>query len=209
MCMKRVCRIAFGWFVAIAALFVVSCSNETDTTLNTQQKSIQNYLTGSHQPKLVAEEDLAHSLDEEPQFYTHWGLDIFRYISTYYDDDRSSKPQAEAGDKVEIMYSAYIFTNGKPSISNLFATNVQASIDQLTALGLNTSYEWTTDPFAFTLGGGEILGGLETALEGCREGDKVEVYLTFEAAYGKNHVGMVPSKSAQMWDIEIVSVTKK
>ena len=209
MCMKRVYRIAMSIVAAVVATFVVSCSNETDTTLNSQQKAIQNYLTGAHQPRLIAEEDLGHSLDDEPQFYSHWGLDIFRYISTYYAEGRDSKPMAEPGDELKIAYTAYIFTSGKPAVANIFATNEQESIDQLKALGLNTTYEWTTDPYQFTLGGDKVLDSLQTALEGCREGDSVEVYLTFEAAYGKDYIGNVPSKSALMWDIDIIGVTKK
>ena len=42
----------------------------------------------------------------------------------------------------------------------------------------------------------------------CVEGDSVEIYLTYDAAYGKHYVGMVPAKSAVVWYIDIVSVTK-
>jgi FKBP-type peptidyl-prolyl cis-trans isomerase 2 len=91
----------------------------------------------------------------------------------------------------------------------MFATNKQESINQLVAHGLNTSYEWTTEPLKAKIGNGDIMESLEIALEGCHEGDSVEVYLTFESAYGHNHIGMVPSKSAQVWYIDIKSVTKK
>jgi hypothetical protein len=187
----------------------VSCSNETDTTLNSQQKSIVSYLTGSHQPRLVAESEIGSSLDSEPQFYTQWGLDMFRYISTYYDAERSSKTQIAAGDKITIVYSAYIFTGSRPSTANLFATNDETLINELKALGLDTSYEWTTEPLEVTVGSDDLLDSLSTALEGCYEGDSLEVYLTFETGYGNKYVGMVPGKSAQAWYIDVKSVTKK
>ena len=57
-----------------------------------------------------------------------------------------------------------------------------------------------------TFGKEEILPGLETALVGCREGDSVEIYLTYDEAYGKHYVGMVPAKSAVVWFIDIVDV---
>jgi FKBP-type peptidyl-prolyl cis-trans isomerase len=41
---------------------------------------------------------------------------------------------------------------------------------------------------------------------GCREGDSVEIYLTYDEAYGKHYVGMVPAKSAVVWFIDIVDV---
>ena len=59
-----------------------------------------------------------------------------------------------------------------------------------------------------TLGKGELLSSLETALEGCREGDEVEIYLTYPEAYGNKYIGKVPSKSSQMWVIKIDKVIK-
>lgn len=209
MYMSRVFNIAILFVAVIAAALFVSCSNETDTTLNSQQKSIVSYLTGSHQPRLVAESEIGSSFDSEPQFYTQWGLDMFRYISTYYDAERSSKTQIAAGDKITIVYSAYIFTGSRPSTANLFATNDETLINELKALGLDTSYEWTTEPLEVTVGSDELLDSLSTALEGCYEGDSLEVYLTFETGYGNKFVGMVPGKSAQAWYIDVKSVTKK
>ena len=207
--MNRVYNIAILVVALFAALIVVSCNNETDTTLNTQQKNIANYLKGSHQPRLIPEEEISNSLDDEPQFYTHWGLDIYRYVSTYYDAERSSKPQIATGDTISIIYSAYVFKSGKPSSSDLFATNDETLINDLKAQGLDTSYEWTTEPVEVRVGSGDLLDSLDIALEGCYEGDVVEVYITFEAGYGNKYLGMVPAKSAQVWFIEVKSVTKK
>ncbi|MBO5831537.1 MAG: FKBP-type peptidyl-prolyl cis-trans isomerase [Alistipes sp.] len=207
--MMRVCKIVILWVTMIVVASFVACSNETDSTLNSQQNSIVNYLKGSHQPRLIPESEIGNSLDDNPEFYTQWGLDIFRYVSTYYDEDRSQRATIEAGDIVELQYTAYIFRSSKPSTSDMFATNKQESINQLVAQGLNTSYEWTTEPLKAKIGNGDIMESLEIALEGCHEGDSVEVYLTFESAYGHNHIGMVPSKSAQVWYIDIKSVTKK
>ena len=206
--MNRVFNIAIMCVAVLAATLFVSCSNQTDATLTSQQKSIVSYLTGSHQPRLVAESDVGSSFDSEPQFYTQWGLDMFRYISTYYDADRTSKTQIAAGDKISIIYSAYIFTSGRPTINNLFATNDETLIAELEAQGLDTSYEWTTEPLEVIVGSDDILDSLSTALEGCYEGDSLEVYLTFEAGYGNKYVGMVPGKSAQVWYIDVKSVTK-
>lgn len=207
--MMKICKISLLAVAAFVAALVVSCSNETDSTLNSQQNSIVNYLKGSHQPRLIPEAELSNSLDSEPKFYTQWGLNIFRYIATYYDTERDTRAIAQAGDKLELRYSAYIFNNSKPTIDNLFATNDEARIAELEAKGLNTSYEWTTDPLEAILGQGDILEGLEIAIEGCREGDSIEVYLTFESGYGNKYVGMVPGKSAQVWYIDILKVTKK
>lgn len=207
--MKHIATIIAGIIFSLVATLPMGCSNETDTALTSQQNSISKYLTGSHQPRLIPESELASSLEEQPQYFTQWGLDIYRYISTMYEEGREERAIAERGDELSITYTAYVFTNNKPSAANMFATNDQASIDQLIALGLTPDYGWTNEPVTIRLGHGDILSSLDTALEGCREGDNVEIYLTFEEGYGKHHVGMVPSKSAQMWVIDINAITKR
>lgn len=200
-------NIAF-WVVAlVATLFVVSCSNDTDTVLTSQQTSISKYLEGSHQPRLIAESEISASLDNEPEYYEQWGLDLYRYIATRYAEGRDEKPTVDWGSTITISYSAYIFTGSKPAISSLYATNEEDKIEELKKLGLNTSYEWTTDPLEVTIGESAILKGLEEALPECKEGDTVEIYMTFPKANGNNYVGMVPAKSAVMWIINILSVT--
>jgi hypothetical protein len=206
--MRGVGKIAYLCIVALMVMITVSCSNESDTTLTSQQTSISRYLTSSHQPRLIAESEISSSLENEPQFYTQWGLDIYRYIATYYAEGREDKSIIEAGSKISFTYDAYIFTGSKPNISSIYATNRAASIDELKAAGLNTEYEWTTDPMVVTIGKEEIIPALETALMGCREGDSLEIYLTYDVAYGKHYVGLVPSMSSVVWYMDIISVTK-
>ena len=207
--MFKVKKIAFMAVMTLVMALVVSCSNQTDTTLTQQQTGISSYLKNSHQPRLIPEAEIAESLDEQPKFYSQWGLDIYRYIATYYDEDRASKPAVALGNEVALRYSAYIFRNSTPSLNDLFATNDEAKIRELVSNGLDASYEWSSEPLVVTFGSGEILDSLEIALEGCHEGDSVEVYLTFESGYGNKYLGMVPQKSALVWYIDILSVTKK
>lgn len=195
-------------FAVVLLLFVVSCNNETDTKLTTQQDSISKYLTSSHQPRLISEAEADSSLDDQPHYFTQWGLDIYRYISTMYAEGRDEAEVVETGDKLRIVYTAYIFKNSAPTIENMYATNDPTSIEKLEASGLDTEYEWSTEPFEFILGEGDVLESLETALVGCREGDSVEVYLTYKAAYGNNYIGKVPSYSSVVWFVDIVSVEK-
>lgn len=204
--MKRLCNIAIVAVVALVATFSLSCSNENDSVLTNQQSKISSYLKSSHQPRLIAEAEVSASLDSEPQFYSQWGLDIYRYIATYYAEGREEQPEVTNRSTIDIVYTAYVFPNAKPTTANMYATNDPDSIAELEKLGLNTEYEWTTDPMQVTLGREEILPGLETALVGCRKGDSVEIYLTYDMAYGKHYVGMVPAKSAVVWFIDIVDV---
>ena len=207
--MIKVTKIAFMAVMTLVMTLAMSCSNQTDTTLTQQQNSIGSYLKNSHQPRLIPEAEIGESLDENPQFYSQWGLDIYRYIATYYDEERASKPVVALGDEVALRYSAYLFKSSRPTSGDLFATNDEAKIQELVSAGLDASYEWSSEPLVVSFGSGEIFDSLEIALEGCHEGDSVEVYLTFEAGYGNNYVGMVPKKSAMVWYIDILSVTKK
>lgn len=204
--MKILRHISLLTAVAIIATALASCSNENDTVLTQQQNAISRYLTSSHKPKLYAEADINNSLEDEPPFYTQWGLDIYRYIATYYDEGREDRPEVKRGSQIAITYTAYIFTSGAPSATDIFATNDADSIATLESQGLNTEYEWTTDPWETTIGSEEMLPALETALKGCRESDSVEIYLTYDVAYGKHYIGMVPAKSSMVWYIDIISV---
>lgn len=205
MYMKATRRITTIIAMLAIALLSLSCSNDTDTTLSSQQKAIENYLTGSHNPRLIEEINIPESMEEQPAFYTHWALNVFRYIATYYDEGREEKPVIKRGTTFDIKYTAYTFKSGAPSINDMFATNDQAKIDELYR-GYDDENVWSSEPMRITLGHQDLVSGLEKALEGCREGDKIEVYLTFDAAYGKKYVGMVPSKTAVMWNIEILDV---
>ena len=206
--MKRLYNIAIVAVVALAATITLSCSNENDTVLTGQQSKISSYLKSSHQPRLIPESEIPSSLDNEPKFYTQWGLDIYRYIATYYDLDRDKWPEIVNGTTFDMTYSAYIFKSSAPTFTDLFATNDAENLQKLQDAGLNTSYEWSSEPMRITLGKGELLSSLETALEGCREGDEVEIYLTYPEAYGNKYIGKVPSKSSQMWVIKIDKVIK-
>ena len=143
--------------VTLVMTFALSCSNQTDTTLTQQQTSISNYLKSSHQPRLIPEAEISESLEANPEFYSQWGLDIYRYVATYYDENRQSKPVVALGNEVALRYSAYIFKNSQPSTDNLFATNDEAKIDELISAGLDASYEWSSEPLVVTFGEGEIL----------------------------------------------------
>ena len=202
--METIKRIYTAVTAICVALMMFACSNDTDTVLTTQQKSIETYLTGSHNPRLIEEYLVPESTEENPAFYTQWNLNIFRYITTYYSKGRDNWPVIERGTTFDIMYTAYIFKNGAPSITDMYATNIEANIKELYKGYDDESNIWSTEPMRITLGRDTLVGGLSTALEGCRIGDTVEVYLTYDAAYGKQYIGFIPSKSAVMWEITIL-----
>jgi FKBP-type peptidyl-prolyl cis-trans isomerase 2 len=133
-------------------------------------------------------------------------MDLYRYIETDYDEGRDSKAEIVRGTTFEIIYTAYIFSGSAPTTANMYATNDAENIQKLQNEGLNTEYEWTSEPMKIKLGSDKLTSGLETALEGCREGDVVEIYMTYAEAYGNKYIGKVPSKSSVVWFIKITNV---
>ena len=193
--------------VTFAAMFMVGCGDD-DKILESQRTSIERYLTSSHNPRLIPQSEVENSITYNPPFYQKFGLDIYRYISTYYNQGRDKLPEVTKGDEVELIYTAYDFKGSAPSVSNIYATNDVAKIDELVKAGLNAEY-WSEEPVKIKIGNTEIIKGVEVSLLGCREGDVVEVYMTQKAAYDNKGVGIVVKDSPVMWTYTITRVLKK
>ncbi len=185
---------------------VVGC-NEEDTDLTSQQEQIVRYLTSSHNPRLIAFEEVPNSMVANPPFYERLNTSTYRYIATYYDSGRDGKRQVAVGDEVELIFEAYNFTGGAPSLNSLYYTNNADLIEKLAENGLNPEY-WSFEPLKVRIGAGDILKGVEASLVDCREGDVVEVYMAFDTAYDKHVVGVIPKKSSVVWVYQIKSVVK-
>ncbi len=181
-------------FKAILSLviltFAVGCSSLDVDQLETEQTKIVSFLTATHSPKLIAEDDVAESLDVDPEFYSTFGRTAYRYIEDYYNTERDARTVVEMGDKLTITFWCHDFSSyATPSSSNLYYTNDESYRDAFIEAGLNDEY-WSFEPLEIILGDGDILNGVEVALEGCREGDYVEVYLTSNLAYTDGWIGV-------------------
>lgn len=204
-----------------AALLTVACKKD-DTVLTSQQTAITRYLTGSHSPRLVSQEQAATDPDGDKEYYTTHGETAYRYISTMSAEGRlpsddgtvAGWTEVQWGDRVHITFDAYIFSGSAPSISSLYWSNNPDTINALSSIDRFDARFWTDAdgnplPLVITLGRTEVIKGLEIALAGCREGDKVEVYMTYNMAYGKKvEVGVVPVESAVVWLFKIDKVEK-
>lgn len=200
-------RLMMAVFAAMCLALAVGCSDEDDQ-ITSQRSDIVRFLTSTHVPRLVAEEDKESSLEAEPPFYEKLNQDLYRYVANYYDSNRSSRTMVDKGDQVSLTYTAYIFKGGMPRVDNVYISNDTAVISQLKQAGLNTEY-WSAEPLVVTLGESNIIKGVSQSLVGCRQGDQVEVYMTFEEAYEDKVVGIVPHKSAVAWFYTIDAVVKK
>lgn len=178
-----------------ALLLLAGCSQEEETLPN-QRNSIVSFLTSTHAPQLISEEDVAESPDENPPFYTAKGNTVYRYISNYYDSGRASRAEVKSGSRVSITFRAYVFSMRNITDSDMpFFTNDPDLEQALYEAGL-TPGVWKFEPMELTLGQSGIIKGLELALLGCRQGDEVECYMTYNMAYGDTNFATIPRESA-------------
>ncbi|MFR9523920.1 MAG: hypothetical protein SNH94_05040 [Rikenellaceae bacterium] len=175
---------------ALMGVLFAACSDVDQDTLEDQQEDIVDFLTTDHDPLLISESEVAESLDNDPEFYTTTGTTAYRYIVDYYNPDRATRTEVKSGDTLWLTYWCYDFSSySTPSSSYLYFTNDPSYKDALVEAGLNVEY-WSFEPSKVVLGQGDILNAIETSLVGCREGDFVEIYLTYNMAYGSVWIGV-------------------
>ena len=159
-----------------------------------QQQQFESFLSGSHQPRLVTEQE-AMSSDEDLDFYSTFGRWSYRYIYHYYDSERQTRPEAEIGDEVDLVFWVYLFENRAITASTMpIYTNDRKWAEKLQEQGLDTKY-WSFEPRPVRVGGGSFVEGVELSLPGCREKDTVEVYMTYNMAYGDALINFIPEQS--------------
>ena len=188
----------------LCLMLAVGCAN-SDEVADTQRTNIERYLTSSHVPRLINVTEVENSLERNPAFYERIDYSVYRYIATYYDEGRASKPAIMKDDEVTITFTAYVFTGSAPTLSSVYMTNDLSVINALGQAGLNTDY-WEAEPLTIKIGQTNIIKGVATSLIGCREGDVVEAYMTLDAAYDNKVVGVVPKGSSVAWFYTIDSV---
>ncbi|MCH5330087.1 MAG: FKBP-type peptidyl-prolyl cis-trans isomerase [Alistipes sp.] len=203
--MKRLLCIA-----AVAIPVMLAGCKKDENKISNQQTSIVRYLESGHQPRLISEAAARESLDENPPYYTVYDNAAYRYVATIYDEGRDELAVIEPGDLVSIYFNAYVFaysslTNTMPYWSN--RADVIAAMEQ-TGGGLDPEY-WNTEPLVLRAGSDDVVRGVSRSLVGCCEGDEVEVYMTYEAAYGSRIVGLVPKESPVAWLFTIAGVEKR
>ena len=187
----------------LVSLLFAGCDHE-DILLSERDK-IEKYLTSSR--GMVVEEDLGSVIEDNPAFYNIFDRYAYRHIVNYYDAGRENLAEVKMGDELELRFNAYTFTGSEPTISSLYWSNIEEVIVQLQQQS-DSKLEWSTEPLRVRLGETEMIEGLELALEGCREKDSVQVYMTSNLAYGRKNLGSVLKNSMVAWYMKIEKVTK-
>lgn len=172
------------------------CSQE-DEILPRQKEQTVSFLRSSHTPRLVPEEEA----DPESQspYYTTAGNTVYRYITDVYNPDRAEWPEVTRTSTVTITFRAYVFTYSTivtegQQLTMPYYTNDPDLEYALYEAGL-TPGAWPFEPYVVDMRSPGIIKGLRLALLGCREGDYVEAYMTYNMAYGDPYMYTVPRES--------------
>ncbi|MFR9650373.1 MAG: hypothetical protein SNJ33_01385 [Rikenellaceae bacterium] len=181
--------------ISVAALLTLNlaCSSG-DSDYDDQSSSIVSFLEGSHSPTLISYQEALSSLDDDPEFYTEFINSSYRYIRDYYNSDRDNKSVVDSKSTITITFWLYDFSSYSSideSTTVPLYTNDASLKDALIEIGLNTTY-WEFEPLKIKLSDGDsIIIGAREALIGCKEGDFVEIYMTYNTAYDDTIIGVV------------------
>jgi FKBP-type peptidyl-prolyl cis-trans isomerase FkpA len=97
---------------------------------------------------------------------------------------------AAAGNVLAVQYTGWLYDASKTDSKGL-------QFD--TSLG-------GTDPFSFTLGAGQVIGGWDQGLVGMRAGGLRRLVVPPDLAYGTSRNNSIPPNATLVFDIELVSV---
>lgn len=170
-----------NWLIAALLLSVVSCS-KSDDTIDTQEKSLVDFLT-------------------QKQFDYVDMKGVYRYtLGT----SAGSETVAE-GDSIAFYYSGYQFNNSREyGFGAYFYGNIyeDAARDKFDTLAMKFT------PDRIRVGHGN-LAGLDKALPGVHCGDTVLIYMTSEYAYGQAGCYVVPKSKSVVFKVIIDSVWRR
>ncbi len=102
----------------------------------------------------------------------------------YWDIKIGLGPLAKAGDHVKVHYTGWLTTGKK------FDSSVG-----------------TNQPYAFTLGGGEVIKGWDEGIVGMKVGGKRQLRIPPELAYGEaGHPPQIPQNATLIFDVQLVAI---
>ena len=103
---------------------------------------------------------------------------------------------------VSFYYAGYTFS-GSVSVSNLFATNHQATAEQAGWKLTDAEYQL----YEINLADTELIPGLKDGLFGVRAGEECEILFSGKYGFGNENFGIIPANSALLYKIWVTAVS--
>jgi hypothetical protein len=193
-------------FILLLLFSVISVAcNRGEDVVATQKKKIISFLSVTHDPKLIDEVNLVQG-SYDPFYTVLNDSTVYRYIENFYDFDRPNRQEVTSTSVIEITFRAYVFNYSNiTDKSTPFFTNDPTLEDMLQSLGLDTTH-WSFEPLKINMNSTDIINGLYNSLVGCRMGDKVKVYMTYNAVYGDSNFSTIPKDSPIAFFFSITSI---
>jgi hypothetical protein len=192
------------WIGILAVVGLVASCDRMDDIVDTAQIKIRTYLHGQ---KIYDPTNYPDPLptDEKGQYDIVGG--VFRYIVTQDSDGRETWQEVGKDDVVALRFDGRIFSGSSFDRFPLFYSNNATTIEIYR--GSNDQFDpvdWPTTPLEAKLGGGELMPAVDNALVGCRVGDKVQLFITPNLAYGGKQNYSVPANSTIAFEIIIEEI---
>jgi peptidylprolyl isomerase len=100
----------------------------------------------------------------------------------------SPEPGAKAGDKVWVLYAGRLQSNGKE---------------------FDSSARHGNDPISFKLGNGQVIKGWDEGIAGMKVGDKRQLIIPANLAYGDRGAGQdIPPGATLVFDVELTGMVR-
>lgn len=188
--MKRL----FATLICALPVLFCGCSEEEDI-LPEQRRRIVSYLQSTHSPALVPESEVEPGSHQA--CYSTSGSTVYRYIDVtqYYDPNRETLPEVTSNSVVTLVFGIHIFNYTNIPATQLPLYSNDANLAEAYYQNGLTPGAWPFEPLRIDMREGDILNGLREALLGCREGDYVEAYMTYNMAYGDKYFSTIPRES--------------
>lgn len=177
-----------GWIVGVViAVCGLACSEDTSDVDN-QRVSMENFISGKGWERV-----------------DYLG-GVYRYVLNRDRNGYEEAPQAERGNRLVINYSVYVFsassTDGRGTL--IYTNNPEIQNEQE---GLDPAY-WAKEPLDVELGRTPLISGLERGLEGVRQGDTLQLFMSSDMGYGDREVGIIAANTPLVWNLGIKEVIK-
>ena len=173
--------------VAVISISLFACSKDT-SDVDDQRVSIENYISRQGWENV-----------------DYLG-GVYRYVLNQNRPGYEDAMRAGTGDKVVINYTVYQFSSSSTGgLGTLIYTNNPEVQNEQE--GLDPAY-WAKEPWEVTLGSTPLISGLELGLNGVRQGDTLQLFMSSDKGYGDKEFGTIAANTPLVWNLGIKEVFK-